>query len=92
MGRGKGDRMAEFDKGRRHPREILNEIKWRGLDMERCEIEVLHRGAPKDRITLKGSEISLGRSFFARGETMIPYHRILRIWYDGRTVYSRAAR
>lgn len=84
--------MAEFETARRHPRAILNEIKWRGLDMERCEIEVLHRGAPKDRIILKGSDISLGRSFFASGETMIPYHRIVRIRYDGRAVYSRAAR
>ncbi len=83
--------MAEFETAGRHPREILNEIKWRGLDMESCEIEILHRGAPMDRITLKGSEISLGRSFFARGETMIPYHRILRIRHEGRTVYSRAA-
>ncbi|MDD2638394.1 MAG: RNA repair domain-containing protein [Methanothrix sp.] len=68
----------------------MNEIKWRGLDMDKCEIEVLHRGAPRNRIIIRGSDISLGRSFFTFGETMIPYHRILRVRYDGRTVFSRA--
>ena len=84
--------MEEFEPEERHPKPILNEIKWRGLDMEKCEIDVLHRGATDDRITIRGSEISLGRSFFTFGGTMIPYHRILRIRYDGRTVFSRAMR
>jgi uncharacterized protein (UPF0248 family) len=84
--------LAEFEPEGRHPKPILNEIKWRGLDMDKCEIDVLHRGAPKDRITIRGSDISLGRSFFTYGETMIPYHRILRIRYDGRTVFVRAPR
>lgn len=84
--------MADFELEGRHPKPILNEIKWRGLDMEKCEIDVLHRGAPGDRITIRGSEISLGRSFFTYGETMIPYHRILRIRYDGRTVFVREMR
>jgi len=82
--------LADFELEGRHPKPILNEIKWRRLDMEKCEIDVLHRGAPKDKITMKGSDISLGRSFFSFGETMIPYHRILRIRYDGRTVFERA--
>ncbi|KUK43627.1 MAG: RNA repair domain-containing protein [Methanothrix sp.] len=82
--------MADFGPEGRHPRPILNEIKWRGLDMDKCEIEVLHRGAPRNRIIIRGSDISLGRSFFTFGETMIPYHRILRVRYDGRTVFSRA--
>ena len=90
--RGGGISLAEFELLGRHPKPILNEIKWRGLDMEECEIDVLHRGAPGDKITVKGSDISLGRSFFTFGETMIPYHRILRIRYDGRTVFSREMR
>ena len=81
--------LADFHPEGRHPRHILNEIKWRGLDMERCEIDVLHRGAAGDRITIRGSEITLGRSFFTIGETMRPYHRILRIRYEGRTVFMR---
>jgi len=84
--------LAEFELEGRHPRHILNEIKWRGLEMEKCEIDVLHRGAPGDRINIRGSEISLGRSFFTYGETMIPYHRILRIRYNGRTVFVREMR
>jgi len=84
--------LSEFEPEGRHPKPILNEIKWRGLNMEKCKIDVLHRGATDDRITIRGSEISLGRSFFTFGGTMIPYHRILRIRYDGRTVFSRAWR
>jgi len=82
--------LAEFELEGKHPKPILNEIKWRGLDMEKCEIDVLHRGAPGDEITIRGCDISLGKSFFSLGETMIPYHRILRIRYDGRTVFERA--
>ncbi len=49
--------MADFGPEGRHPRPILNEIKWRGLDMDKCEIEVLHRGAPRNRIIIRGSDI-----------------------------------
>jgi uncharacterized protein (UPF0248 family) len=84
--------LDDFEPKGRHPKHILNEIKWRGLDMDSCEIDILHRGAPKDKITMRGSEISLGRSFFTYGEAMIPYHRILRIMYDGRTVFVRELR
>ena len=83
--------LHDLNPGGRHPKPILNEIKWRGLDMDRCEIDILHRGAADDMITIRGGEISLGRSFFTLGETMIPYHRILRIRYDGVTVFKRGS-
>lgn len=74
----------------RHPKRILNEMKWRGLDLAETEIEILHRGAPSDRIRASASEITLGRSFFTYMGTEIPYHRIEKIVYKGRTVFSRA--
>lgn len=74
----------------RHPKHILNEMKWRGLDLGDVEIEILHRGAPSNRIRARASEIALGRSFFTYMGTEIPYHRIEKIVYRGRTVFSRA--
>ncbi len=81
--------MTPFRPKGRHPREILNEIKWRGLPLEKCEIDLLHRGAPGDIITLKGNEVGLGKSFFSCGGTEIPYHRIQRIRYEGIEVFGR---
>ncbi|MHC1631090.1 MAG: DUF504 domain-containing protein [Methanotrichaceae archaeon] len=81
--------MTEFKPKGRHPKQILNEIKWRGQDLEKCEIDILHRGAPKDTIRLKGSDIHLGRSFFSYGGSEIPYHRILCIRLEGKMVFER---
>jgi uncharacterized protein (UPF0248 family) len=86
---GSGGLSSKFHPTGRHPRHILNEIKWRGLDMERCEIDILHRGAPQNTITASASEIELGRSFFKYKGTEIPYHRILRIRFEGREIFRR---
>ncbi|MDI6640135.1 MAG: RNA repair domain-containing protein [Methanocellales archaeon] len=49
----------------KRPRELLNEIKWRGLDLSRCEIYYVHRGAPNDTKIVRGNEIEeIGHSFF----------------------------
>ena len=32
---------------------------------------------------------ALGKGFFETDEAMIPYHRILRIEYDGETLFER---
>lgn len=49
----------------KRPREILNEIKWRGLDLSRCKIWYIHRGAPNDTKIVRGDEIEeIGHSFF----------------------------
>jgi hypothetical protein len=80
---------SEFKPSGRHPKKILNEIKWRGYDLELCEIDILHRGAPHDTITARASEIELGKSFFGYRGALIPYHRIQRIRFEGRTVFHR---
>jgi hypothetical protein len=82
--------MEEIFPFGRHPKKVLNEMKWRGLDLNETEIEIVHRGAPSDRIRARASEITLGRSFFTYMGTEIPYHRIEKIVYRGRTVFSRA--
>jgi hypothetical protein len=74
----------------RSPKEILNEIKWRGLDLKECEVIYLHRGAPGDRKSIRGDEIEkIEGGFMVIGETMIPLHRILEIKFKGVTVFRR---
>lgn len=79
----------EFTPSGRHPKHILNEIKWRGYNLELCEIDILHRGAPHDIITARASEITLGKSFFGYRGAEIPYHRIQRIRFEGRIIFRR---
>ena len=80
----------EFRPKSRHPRHILNEIKWRGLSLDRCQVEILHRGAPHDRLRVMASEIDLGRSTFLLGGVEIPYHRIALIAFEGKAIFRRS--
>ncbi len=77
----------------KRPRDILNEIKWR-FDLRRCRVHYIHRGAPGDIRIVEGSAIkTIERSFLVLGGTVqdvyIPYHRIVRIDYDGTPVYLK---
>lgn len=74
-----------------YPREILNKIKWTGTKgLRGTEIWYVHRGAPGDLMRIPGESIvSLGQGFFETQETRIPYHRIVRIDFEGRTVFAR---
>jgi len=70
-------------------RNLLNEIKWT-KDLEKLEVWYLHRGAPRDTMVIKGAEIvSLGRSFLETSSATIPYHRIIKILYEGETLFDR---
>ena len=71
---------------------LLNKLKWYDeYDFEKVVIFYLHRGAPGDFKELKGSEIAkIGRSFITtKDDTMIPYHRVLKIVYDDKTLFER---
>lgn len=77
----------------KRPRDILNEIRWR-FDLNKCRVHYIHRGVPGDVMTIEGSAIEkIERSFMIlKGdpqEVYIPLHRILRIEYDGRPVYTK---
>jgi len=78
----------------RRPRDILNEIKWKGLDIKHCTIYYIHRGAPGDTKAIPGSFLrTIGRSFFETIDgTSIPYHRILRIYYHNHIIFDRYSR
>ena len=71
-------------------RILLNEIKWT-KDFSRVEIWYRHRGAPNDTMVITGSEIiSIDRSFLETTSASIPFHRILKIRYDGEVLFDRA--
>jgi uncharacterized protein (UPF0248 family) len=69
--------------------DLLNEIKWT-KDLRKIEIWYLHHGAPHDTKIITGPEIvSLGKSFLETTTATIPYHRIIKIIYEGETVFDR---
>lgn len=83
--------MSDEIKSKR-PRDIFNELKWKeGLDISECTIQYIHRGAPGDTKTVFGDDIvHIGHMFFTIfPDTMIPYHRILRISYKDKTIYQK---
>jgi uncharacterized protein (UPF0248 family) len=74
-----------------YPREVLNRLRWTdGESLERAIVWYVHRGAPGNVKKISGTSIiSLGRGFFDTDEATIPYHRILRIDYNGKTVFEK---
>ena len=73
--------------------EILNKLKWKG-GLERCEIIILHRGAPGDRKTILGKQLTgLDRHYFyyseSGRETTIPLHRIREVRLEKETLWKR---
>ncbi len=80
----------------KHPRLLLNEIKWR-FDLEKCRVHYVHRGAPGDTKVVEGSAIkNIERGFLVLEGDMedvyIPYHRILRIEFSDRNIYEKRIR
>ncbi len=77
-----------------YPRDVLLRLRWtEGESIRDAVIWYVHRGAPGDALKIRGDRLrALGRGFFETDETMIPYHRILRIDYHGRTLFEKDAR
>lgn len=74
-----------------NPRIILNELKWKKeYDIKNAEIWYLHRGAPDDTKIISGEEVvDIGRSFMKTHRASIPYHRVLKIIYNGKNMFLR---
>ena len=70
-------------------RDILNEVKWT-KDLEKVKIWYIHRGALNNTKVISGIEITgIGRSFLETATADIPYHRIIKILYDDKTLFDR---
>jgi len=74
-----------------YPREVLNRLKWtEGEGLSEAVIWYVHRGVPGDVMKMTGDQLRvLGKGFFDTDDATIPYHRILRIDYRGKTLFLR---
>jgi hypothetical protein len=79
----------------RKSREILfrlyHDPDYRFFDVEICYV---NRGAPGDVSCIRGDRIIRLDPFYIeieseKGTTAIPYHRLMRICYQGRNVWER---
>ena len=73
--------------------QTLNRLKWTGK-LDRAEVIILHRGAPNNRKTIRGSQLTEVKkgyfSFASAGrETTIPNHRVREIRLDGKIIYKK---
>ena len=64
-------------------------------DFSKASIEYVNRGAPNDKSTVRGDKILKleqgGMEIQSEmGFTFIPYHRILRIAYDGKIMWAHS--
>lgn len=85
-----------------YPHKLLNKLKWTpGSCFDDVKVWYIHRGAPDDSRMVTGAQISsLGRRFFelvpatfgAERSTSIPYHRVLRIDYQGKMMFKKNRR
>jgi uncharacterized protein (UPF0248 family) len=61
-------------------------------DIGKVRIWYVDRGAPNDRSTINGPDISLEPYYLSirtmDGEKPVPYHRILLITYDGEVTFE----
>lgn len=73
-------------------KDVLNKIKWTS-DLTKTEVWYVHRGAINDTKIISGKEIlALENSFMRVEKASIPYHRIFKIFYDGKLIWERKKR
>lgn len=86
-------------------RSVLNGLRWRDdRDFALVEVEYLHRGVPGNTRSVRGPDIIELEPWMmvirredmrggpAPGRAAIPYHRILRVRYDGKAVFDRSGK
>jgi uncharacterized protein (UPF0248 family) len=86
-------------------RSVLNGLRWRpDCDFGLVDVEYIHRGGPGDIASVRGSDIlslepwmmvigrDAGRGGPVPGRAAIPYHRIVRVRYGGKTVFDRTGK
>ncbi len=72
-------------------RKTLNEYKWRkDRDFNKIEVIYIDRLTHRGYSVLRGEDIvDMGDKFIFTKNGMIPYHRVLRILYDGKIIWER---
>jgi uncharacterized protein (UPF0248 family) len=75
--------------------ELLRRFRWApGYDFGRVSILYTHRGAPGNEACISGDCITHVANTYlevetGEGTTMVPYHRVLEIQYDGRVEWRK---
>ncbi len=73
-------------------RDVLNRLKWKeGETIADATIYYVSRGSPDDSASASGSDVKSIEAFgieLASG-SFIPYHRIYKIDYRGRTIFDK---
>ena len=73
-------------------KKVLDMILWHGeMDFKKCKITYVHRGAPGNLRNIDCNRVSgLERGFLIlEDKTHIPYHRIIKIEYNGRVIWNK---
>ena len=73
-------------------KNMLNMVLWHPrMKINQAKISYIHRGAPGNLKTIKGSFIDrLENGFLILNDgTQIPFHRIIKIEYNDKTLYIR---
>lgn len=72
-------------------RKTLNEYKWRkDRDFNLIEVHYIDRLNPRGYAILRGEDIvDMGDRFIFTKKGMIPYHRVIRILYNGNVIFER---
>ncbi|NPA76078.1 MAG: DUF504 domain-containing protein [Euryarchaeota archaeon] len=75
-------------------RKTLNEYKWRpDTDFSKIVVYYIDRLNPRGYAVLRGDDIvDMGDKFIFTRDGMIPYHRVIKIEYDGKIIWQRARR
>lgn len=74
------------------PKDVLNKLKWKESEsLSDATVYYVSRGSPGDSASVSGGEIKNIDPFGLELEsgTFIPYHRIYKIDYRGRTIFDR---
>jgi uncharacterized protein (UPF0248 family) len=75
-----------------NPKDILNRLKWKeGESLSDATVFYVSRGSPDDSASVSGSEIRSIEpfGFGLESGSFIPYHRVYRIDYRGKTIFDR---
>lgn len=74
----------------RTARNVLNELKWKEQSLKEATIHILDRMHPDKIRTASGADIiHLGKRTFDLQEATIPYYKIIKIEYKGKTIFER---
>jgi uncharacterized protein (UPF0248 family) len=75
--------------------ELLHRFRWApGYEFGRVSVLYTHRGAPRDQCCVSGDSITRLANTYMEvesgvGTTVVPYHRVLEIQYDGRVEWRK---